>query len=176
MSRKVLLSILMVIVATGLVFTIAFAQSSQNIYPFFGGAHYYVFTDTSLAIHWSWLAASPGLVRVYLRASNHAYLLTDDSDGTVVRSVVPSAAEGYWGPVQVLEEPGVWADICRGQRISLATWHYSLGTLPPGDYTLTTIPTITHTLTDGCDGDSDGRPDIWRPGTTPVEVHIHVSE
>jgi hypothetical protein len=53
MSRKTLLSVVMVIVATALVFTIAYAQSSQTIVPFRNGWHYSVSADTSLTINWA---------------------------------------------------------------------------------------------------------------------------
>lgn len=175
MSRKALLSVVMVLVAAGLVFTIAFAQSSQKINPFSDGLHVNVTADTSLTISWAWVASSPGLVRMFKHASNHSYLLTDESNAIVI-SIDPSTAEAYWGPVYVLENPGSMLDNCMGRRISRSNWAYPLGTLPPGDYTLSTTLAITHSLTDGCDWDSDGRPDIMRPRTTISEVYIHVTE
>jgi hypothetical protein len=112
---------------------------------------------------------------MFQHASNHSYLLTDDSNGVVI-SIGPSTAQAYWGPVYVLESPGTMAAICKEKRISRADWLYPIGTLPPGDYTLTTTLTITHSLTDGCDSDSDGRLDIIPPRTSVSVVYIHVSE
>lgn len=180
MNRKLASVILLAaLVAIALVAAIpAAADEPVYIFPFEGGP-YVVGADDEISLGWYWWATTPGLVNVYIKATEVNYALIDSS-GQIVWSLSAKEAEGYWAepfPIDLsdfFDYPMPY--------IYISDWQYPLGKLPPGTYTLATEFTLMHPVNDGAhvllDPVTGERvyptPSIYLPGTTLGAVTIIV--
>jgi hypothetical protein len=106
--------------------------------------------DQTVILYGRWGACSPGLVRMFMTAS--------DIELTLDEAVLlgPEEVRELWG------EPGSpepWAFCMGRQDILWAYWYHPLGTLELGTYELVTTVALNHPVHDGADYDLDGSPD-----------------
>ncbi|NIV35474.1 MAG: hypothetical protein GWN58_40295 [Anaerolineae bacterium] len=105
-----------------------------------------------------WGACNPGLVGVFIAASNFEVTL----DGQPLLS--PEDVDALWGEAEIFEEPPPFAEDCMGKgRPASAEWRFVLDGLDPGVHEVTCQIWIDHTLVDGADNDGDGKIDKMTP-------------
>jgi hypothetical protein len=104
-----------------------------------------------------WGACTPGLVNVFIKASNFELELND------APFLSPDQVDELWGSI---EPCPTCAAVCLGNtEPKAASWRYVLTDLAPGEYVLHSRVWIDHKLTDGSDYDGDGTPDFFYPDT-----------
>ena len=109
-------------------------------------------------VRYGWAACSPGLVRVFIQASNFELAL----DGQTFLG--PEDVDELWGAIEIYDTPPDWAEACLGKgRPAVARWRYVLDELGPGEYELHSTIWIDRSLVDGADYDGDGKIDKFTP-------------
>jgi hypothetical protein len=153
------------------------------------GATYDVTTADGLGFFDGWVAGSPGLVKMFLKANHTWLVLTEDDTGEVMFSLSDAQIAGMYAgirhgpPDEVMLWPGL---ACPMPNLYYNNWHYVAGTLPAGSYTLVTTWTLDHPVNDvfhTCTApDEEGNivpvtppPSLYWPGVTISRVHIVVS-
>jgi len=181
-SMAVVASIVLLIVA--LSGGVAHAQEPTKwIYAACDGCTYNVTTAHVLGFNDGWSAATPGLLKMYLKANHTWLVLTDDDTGEVVFSLSDAQIAGMYGAVRYgppdeVMWPG-WA--CPMPKLYYNVWHYVPGSLPAGHYTLVETWTLDHPVNDAMHTCTiDGKPaapppSLYWPGVIISTVHIVVS-
>ena len=134
------------------------------------GAEFEVTGDQNVVIYWRWGVCSRGQAQAFLQAVNQNY---HELDGEALFTSVAEANQ-YWGPIQ----PFGNGEGCIGNKTTYwaTLWEYDLGQLAPGTYELHSIAAVAHRLTDGFDGDGDGRPDFYSGTLFDQYITINVVE
>jgi hypothetical protein len=130
-----------------------------------------------------WGASTPGLLKMFLKASHTSLVLKNADTGEVILSVTDDQiAEKYlgvahgtpdelWGEGVACPMPYQWWDI----------WEYGYGRLPVGNYTLVETWTLDHPVNDATHpctdngGPFSSTPALYPAGTVIATVHIVVS-
>lgn len=157
MNKKSIPLALTILLLAALTFSTAAAQSEPEEIPitvWSNGSHT-VEPGQVAVVRAGWGACTPGLVRVFIKASNFELEL----DGTPLLS--PDQVDELWGPVGPC--PTCMAMCLGNTEPKAASWRYVLTDLPPGEYALRSTIWIDHKLTGGSDYDGDGKPDFFYP-------------
>jgi hypothetical protein len=119
------------------------------------GSEFEATSDENVVIFWRWRVCSPGQDQAFLRALNQNY---HELDGVALFTSFEDAQQ-YWGPIHLFEI----REVCVGNRdnVYVTFWEYDLGQLAVGTHYLHSIASLAHRVTDGFDGDGDGRPDSY---------------
>jgi len=170
MKRKVLIALVtgLALLTMALTSSVAIAQPDPVVInPLGGPSEFTVPLGQPVELRWGWLAGSPGVVRAFLRAQLTEYRLDD----TLIFDP-PELADQYWGPVESTDP----VPHC-GPGAFVSRWVYPLEQeLGLGDHELRTVFSLDHRLTDLCDGDEDGRPDLYYGLYADHTVVIHVAD
>jgi hypothetical protein len=162
-NRKVIALVLTSLLLATAAMPAAAALAVPDEVPIFPYAEYETYTvgpGQVGVIQFVWGACTRGLVNVFMKGSNFELELLG-ADGSPYLFVSPADIDILWGTIEPIEDPEGY---CRGgQKPGLATWRYPLTDLPPGEYELHSKAWIEHPMTDGCDYDGDGTPDVLRP-------------
>ena len=155
-NRKFIPLALTVFILAALTFSTAAAQSEPEevlITVWSNGSHT-VNPGQVAVVRAGWGACTPGLVRVFIQASNFELELNDSP------FLSPDQVDELWGPVGPCP---TCMTVCLGNtEPKAASWRY-VPDLPPGEYTLRSTIWIDHKLTGGSDYDGDGAPDFFYP-------------
>jgi hypothetical protein len=151
----VLLLLAGLVVATGVA---GDEPQEVRIYPHRDGETYTIQPGQVGVIRYGWAACSPGLVRVFVGASNFELAL----DGQPFLG--PEDGDELWGAIEIYDTPPDFAEDCLGRgRPAFAFWQYVLDALGPGEYELHSRIWIDHPLVDGADLDGDGKITVITP-------------
>jgi hypothetical protein len=148
-----------------------------------------VTTTDVIGFNDGWAAATPGLLKLYLKENHTSLVLTRDDTGEVVFSLSDAqvagmySGVGYGPPDEVMWWPGL---ACPMPHLYYNDWNYVTGSLPVGSYTLVETSTLDHPVNDAfhtCTApDEDGNmaritspPSLYWPGAIISTVHIVVS-
>ena len=133
-------------------------ESKEVIVSAWQSRSYTISEGDTVSLQAAWGACSPGFVKTFIAASNWEVTL----DGEPL--LTPDDVDGLWSAMVIFESPPWFAEYCLGVgRPAAAQWRYILSGLEPGTHVLHTSMRLNHTLTDGCDSDGDGRPDLFTP-------------
>jgi hypothetical protein len=84
-------------------------------------------------------------------------------------------ASSYYGPIDPFEIPDEWN--CPAKKDGAVTyWQYELPNLEVGDYTLVYTLTLDPQITDPCDIDADGHPDVYNDFEISTIIHVAPAE
>ena len=182
-SMAVVASIVLLIVA--LSGGVAHAQDvpTRWIYAACDDCTINVTTADVLGFNDGWMASTPGLLKMYLKASHTWLVLTDDATGKAVFSLSDAQIAGMYtgvgyGPPDEVMWPG-WA--CPMPNLYYNVWNYVAGNLKAGSYTLVETWTLDHPVNDAshtCTIDGEpaaSPPSLYGPWTIISTVHIVVS-
>ena len=162
MKKLFLITTLLVLVIAS---TTAFAQSSNQVFIFPGFQdEVTVTTEDELILGIGWGACSPGLVTAWISEADYYWSM----NGSPILSA--DEALRYWGPVEQ-RDPNPACLIGKG-NLWAASWRYSIGSLPVGDYMVNLIYGTNHKMTDGGDSDNDGQLDFYEHLEVSVVVHV----
>jgi hypothetical protein len=145
MHKRVALSVL-AIAALLVSATPAFANGSVDVYPVIPDT-YHATTADSIHLFWGWVAATKGLVRVFIGHSAETYTLLD-SQNHVIWSLGPEEADAYWGPI-IRFDPADWGWDCPMRQIAVSWWEVTIPPLPEGTYTLVFDGVFEQPVNDG---------------------------
>ena len=161
MKKSVFSVMLILLLLAGLVVATGAAGDEPEevrIYPWLAGLTYDILPGQVGVIRYGWAACNPGLVGVFIGASNFEETL----EGELI--LMPEDVDGLWGEIQIFEELPPFAEDCMGKgRPASAHWQHFLTALDPGVYELRSRMWMDHTLVDGADNDGDGKIDVFRP-------------
>ena len=161
MRKPVFSVILVLLLLAGLVVATGAAGDEPEevpIYTWTHGATYTIGPGQVGVLWFGWAACNPGLVGVFINASNFEVSI----DGEVI--LTPEDVDELWPEPYIYETPPDWAENCMGKgRPAMAGWEYALDALGPGEYQLRTRMWLDHTLVDGADSDGDGKIDKYTP-------------
>lgn len=132
------------------------AQSMVEISLGFAPDTVYVQAGDYIVLRTGWGACTRGLVRKYQNAAHYELMLDD------VPLITPGEDDQYFTPIEPLPNPG-WNCITapHGRNTSVTDWRYPLGTLGSGTYEIYFHQWVDRKVTDGADGDYDGRLDVY---------------
>lgn len=168
--RKPVFSVMLVLLLlAGLVVATGAAGDDLEevrINPWRDGLIYTIQPGQVGVIRWGWAACNPGLVGVFIAASNFDETLVDAETLDEVLHLAPGDVDDLWGEIEIFEDPPPFAEDCMGQgRPASAIWQFVLDSLEPGEYELRSRIWLDHTLVDGADNDGDGKIDKYTPDT-----------
>jgi hypothetical protein len=162
--KKLILTfvILMLMIAPS---TSAFAQTSNQvlILPHVDD-EVTVTTEDELILAIGWGACTPGLVKAWINAAYYQWYI----DNQPILSA--EEALNYWGPIEP-RGPNPYCLIGAG-NLWAASWRYSIGSLPVGDYVVDLTYGTNHRMIDGGDFDGDGHLDFFGYWEESVTVHV----
>ncbi len=146
-KMRVALSVLLV-TASLAVAVPAFANGSVVVYPIFEGEYQATVGDT-VHLTMGWIAATKGLVRVFIGHSSDAFTLVGPG-GDIVWTMPSPGDDSWWGPVE--PAPDDWMGLeCPMPTLWIAWWDYDIPglVLEEGTYTLTYTATFDQPVNDG---------------------------
>jgi hypothetical protein len=160
--RKPVFSVMLVLLLlAGLVVATGAAGDGPEeveILPWLDGETYTIEPGQVGVIRYGWAACSPGLVRVFITASNFEQTLDD----TLL--LTPEDVDELWGAIEIYDTPPAFAEDCMGKgRPAVARWRYVLDALEPGEYKLRSRAWIDHALVDGADLEGEGKITVITP-------------
>lgn len=162
MKKLFLITIILVLLIAP---TTASAQSSNQVFIFPGFQdEVTVTTEDELILGIGWGACSPGLVTAWIHAADYYWYM----NGSLMLSAEETLP--YWGPVEQ-RGPNPACLIGNG-NLWAASWRYSIGSLPAGDYNINLIYGTNHKMTDGGDSDGNGQLDFYEHLEASVLVHV----
>ena len=141
----------------------AFAQSGSQvlILPAFQN-EITVTSEDELILAIGWGACTPGLVKAWINAAYYQWYIND--------ILSAEQALNYWGPIES-RGPNSACLIGAG-NLWAASWRYSIGSLPAGDYEISLIYGTNHKMIDGSDYDGDGKLDFLGYWEHSITVHV----
>lgn len=147
MSRKTMALLVSTLLTASIMAPAASAQEPAFVFAFDDGATYVVPEGTEIILGYGWAAKTKGQVRTYVAATRDSFHIQDAAGGTVA-SISVDEAKAFWGPL--FKVPTTLLGLsCKKAEFWASLWEYDLGTLPPGEYTLTATTTLTHPVNDG---------------------------
>lgn len=165
MKKNSLLITILLITSLLIMATPAFAQAGNQveIFPSFQD-EVTVTTEDELILGIGWGACTPGLVNAWIHEADYHWYM----DGSPILSAEQAA--NYWRPIEQRElNP---ACLIGKGNLWTASWRYSIGSLPAGDYEISLIYGTDHKMTDGGDSDGDGQLDFYRHLEESVTIHV----
>jgi hypothetical protein len=119
-----------------------------NVYIFLDGGTVTIPEGEDVYPFYAWDAGTPGLVKMYIKASN-VDLTLYDSDGNVVWTIDPDTADDYWSELlSIPAEPEIWGIECNKKLFWISFWSANMGPLEAGTYTLVTTHSLDHPVND----------------------------
>jgi hypothetical protein len=180
MKKTLFALVLVALLAAGVVVTAVSAQGAVYVFPFWGGP-YHATTEDDIVLNWAWIAAAPGLAKIYVDTVYNEYTLLD-AGGNVVAHLSDPQADAFWsGLISAPDEETIYD--CPSGKVYGSIWSYDLGQLPAGTYTLVSEVGNSHPVNDGLHTCTflDGTPvttppSLFPPGIDTAYVEITVVE
>jgi len=172
--RKIGMTSLLVFVAIALLSMSASAQGEDvNVTPYRWDPATTVYSDQNIILTAGWSACRRGAVQDFLTATNISWSLIGAN-----LDISGEDTNQYWTRPFAVPATDPFGD-CTGAPIKegwSTQWTYSIGQLPPGDYTVNWHWWLDHPVTDVADYNGDGHPDVFEGPLNDVTTYIHVEE
>ena len=170
--RKVMLSVLILVVLAGVMSGAASAQNGSDVpvWVYEDGAEICAGPEDNIIFLDGWLATTRGLVNMFLGAYTMSFTLYDE-DNVDIFSLSEEESDDYWGPIMSMV-PEDWGLSCPMPYIAGVLWEYDYGALEEGTYTLITEWDFRHPVNDGyhaCTDPETGEPVSPTPSLYPAE-------
>jgi len=124
----------------------------------------FVTSEDEIILGIGWGACTPGLVTAWLQTADYHWYM----DGNPILS--SEQAAHYWSPVE--SRGSNPACLIGAGNLWVASWRYSIESLPVGDHEVSLIYGTDHKLTDGGDSDGDGQLDFYQQLEANVTIHV----